>query len=703
MSAALIFDYLAAVFAAGLAIAAVFNAQRSFTRWAFAAGMAVLAVESVLMALARRSSAADEVVQWQGWRLLAMAFIPGIWLLFSRNYARSQTEKSTPWMRTKMIGAFVVPLAVAVLFRRDLIESVKEAAWGSLWVIRLGTAGNLLFLFVLVGAVGVVVNLERTFRASVGTMRWRIKYVILGVGMLFAARIYSTSQVLLYRGIDSSLESIGSGALIVAAFLIARSFFRAGHFEMEVYPSQAVLQNSLTVLIAGAYLLIVGVLAKIVTHFGGDTAFATQAFLVLVALVVLAILLQSDRARLQLRQFVSRNFQRSPYDYRAVWKTFMAGTASRVDSPDLTRELVRLTAETCQTLSVTIWLTDERRETLHPSASTIQSRQVEGDAGTLKIECQQMSRYFLQHPDPIDIDSSKHDWARALRDRHPSQFANGGNRICVPMMGRGDLLGVLVVGDRVGGVGFSVDDLDMLKCIGDHASAGLMTVQLSRKLVEAKELEAFQAMAAFFVHDLKNSASTLNLMLKNLPVHFDDPEFRADALRGIAKTVTHINRLIGRLGQLRGELKIEPVESDLNELVDGVLAGLERSSGLHLSKELQPLPKVALDRDQMQKVITNLVLNAAEAVGPEGRVQVATCGDAGWAVLSVTDNGCGMTPEFLAHSLFRPFQTTKKNGLGIGMFQSKMIVEAHGGKITVESEPGKGTTFRLLLRTASSH
>lgn len=703
MSAALIFDYLAALCGAGFAIAAVFKAQRSFTRWIFGAGMAVLAVETVLMALARRATVAEDVVRWQTWRMLAMAMVPGIWLLFSRNYARSHEGKPTGWGKAKMIGAFALPLLIFGLFRNDLVDSAKETAWGEQWVIRLGAPGSLLFLVVLVAAVGVVVNLERTFRASVGTMRWRIKYMILGVGMLFAARIYSSSQVLLYRGIDLSLESVGSGALIVATLLIARSFFRAGHFEMTVYPSQAVLRNSLTVLIAGAYLLIVGVLAKIVAYYGGDTAFATKAFLVLVALVVLAILLQSDRARLQLRQFVSRNFQRSPYDYRAVWKTFMAGTASRVDASDLSREVVKLTAETCQALSVTIWLMDERKEALRPAASTAKSAHFSADPGFVRIENQPIARRFAQHPDPIDLDGCKDDWAMALRELHPSQFANGGNRVCVPMIGRGELHGILVVGDRVGGVPYSVDDLDMLKCIGDHAAAGLLTVQLSKKLLEAKELEAFQAMAAFFVHDLKNSASTLNLMLKNLPVHFDDPEFRADALRGIAKTVTHINRLIGRLGQLRGELKIETVESDLNSLIDEVLAGLERSSGLNLTKELRPVPKVALDREQMQKVITNLVLNAAEAVGPDGRVQIATQGDGEWAVLSVTDNGCGMSADFMAHSLFRPFQTTKKNGLGIGMFQSKMIVEAHGGKITVESAPGKGTTFRMFLRAASTH
>ena len=67
------------------------------------------------------------------------------------------------------------------------------------------------------------------------------------------------------------------------------------------------------------------------------------------------------------------------------------------------------------------------------------------------------------------------------------------------------------------------------------------------------------------------------------------------------------------------------------------------------------------------------------------------------AMLSVADNGCGMSAAFLKDSLFRPFHSTKQKGLGIGMFQSKMVVEAHHGNIQVESEPGKGTTFRVLL------
>jgi signal transduction histidine kinase len=139
------------------------------------------------------------------------------------------------------------------------------------------------------------------------------------------------------------------------------------------------------------------------------------------------------------------------------------------------------------------------------------------------------------------------------------------------------------------------------------------------------------------------------------------------------------------------------VASDLNDVVAGVLADWDGIAGVTLVKNLRPGLAILLDREQMAKVVTNLVLNASEAIAPSGQIRIETSQSNGWAVLLVADDGCGMAPEFVRHALFRPFQTTKKKGLGIGMFQSKMIVEAHGGRIEVESEMQKGTTFRVLL------
>jgi putative PEP-CTERM system histidine kinase len=693
MNNSVFLDFAAAAVSGAVALVFAWYERRSIAHLSFVAGMVVLAAESIFAGLTASATLPDEMVFWQACRLLAMAFLPGIWLLFSLSYGRGNHREFLARWRTALGAFFVIPVVLIIGFHKTLIISLDQAKT----VFGLGTPGIFLNIFFLVGAVLVLVNLERTYRAALGTMRWRIKFMVLGLGVLFAVRAYVSSQALLFHAVNLSLQTFTSGALLLAGLLVLRSLFRAGHFDMDVYPSHSVLHNSFTILLAGIYLLIVGVFAQVVTWLGGDSTFALKAFVVLVALVLLAILLLSDRVRMHTRRFVSRHFQRPLYDYRTVWRRFTEGTASCVKQSELCHAAVKLVTDIFQSLSVSVWLVDEKKEKLFFAASTFLS-EIKGNELNPEISAAtEVINALRNHPDPVDIDVSKESWAAVLQKCHPDEFRKGGNRVCVPLLINGDVVGLLILGDRVGGVPFSLQDFDLLKCVADQLAASLLKLQLSQKLLQAKELEAFQTMSAFFVHDLKNTASTLNLMLQNLPVHFDDPAFREDALRGVSKTVNHINRLIGRLGMIRHELQIKGVESDLNEIVAKSLAGWEEVSGINLEKNLRPLPKIFLDQEQMVKVVTNLVINAREAVSKDGLVRIETSQNNGWAVLAVADNGCGMSADFLNRSLFRPFQTTKKTGLGIGMFQSKMIVEAHGGRVEVESEPGKGTIFRILL------
>ncbi len=389
-----------------------------------------------------------------------------------------------------------------------------------------------------------------------------------------------------------------------------------------------------------------------------------------------------------------------------MWRRFTEETASCVKPAELCQAAVKLVTDIFQVLSVTIWLVDDKRENFVFAASTFLSEARAKELQPQSADAMEVMRALEKHPDPMDLDASKESWAAVLRCCHPDEFRKGGNRVCVPMMSGGEVLGLMILGDRVGGVSFSWQDFDLLKCVADQVAAGLLNAQLSQRLLQAKEMEAFQTMSAFFVHDLKNTTSTLNLMLKNLPVHFNDPEFRADALRGISKTVEHINRLIGRLSQLRHELQIKPVESDLNEVVARALAGWEEAAGVSLVKNLGTAAQNPVrsgadaqsgDQSGSQCPGGRVASAAAPSEAAAGEIRIETAQSNGWVVLTVSDNGCGMAPEFLSRSLFRPFQTTKKNGLGIGLFQSKMIVEAHKGRVQVESQPGKGTTFRIIL------
>jgi putative PEP-CTERM system histidine kinase len=685
----------AAAFSVALAVAAACRKRRSLATWCFSAGMLTFALESLFGALWHDALVPERAAFWGTLTLVTKSFLPTFWLCFSLVYSRGNSGQFSARSRFLVLAAFLVPVGLSLVFRDQLAPIFPHNESGGNWWISSHAAAKILNGLLLVAAVLVLVNLERTFRSAVGTMRWRIKFMVLGLGIVFGARIYTLSQALLFSRDVMALADIQTGALLVGCTLIALAFIRSGFSEIDVYLSHTVLRSSLTILLAGAYLFIVGVLAQVVQRTGDSGTFQFQAFVVLLGFALLAVLLLSNRIRQNIRSFVSRHFKRPQYDFRQIWTRFTQCTSSVVDQHGLCGAAAKLISETFNVLSVTIWLFDEQGR-LAFAASTSRSEREANDGIPNLVGLGRTLTSICGLSKPFDLEKAKGDFAESLRQISSSQFRTGGNRVCAPLWTGDRCIGLAILADRVGGVPYTVEELDLLKCMGDQIAVGLLNLRLTEGIMRAKELEAFQAISAFFIHDLKNAASTLSLTLQNLPVHFDDPVFRQDALRGIGETANRINQLISRVGALR-HLELKPVEVDLNLLVADSLKVLNGAGEINLVQELRLESKLQVDREQFGSVITNLLLNAREALGPGGEVRVETSQSNGWAVLSVADDGCGMSPAFLKTSLFRPFQTTKKKGLGIGMFQSKMIVEAHRGKIQVESEPGAGTTFRVML------
>ena len=489
------------------------------------------------------------------------------------------------------------------------------------------------------------------------------------------------------------MRSVESSALFIGCLFLAVAYIRTGLTEIDVYPSLAVLRSSLTVVIVGAYLLVVGVLAQVVTRFGGAQVFQFQAVVVILGMAGLAVLLLSDRARQWMHVFVIRHFSKAQHDSVRVWTLFSRELSAVSDEGGLCRTAAKLVSETFEVLSVTVWLVDDEKDRLSPGASTARLADDGGSAGGASPAVVQGLQELRS---PTDLEHASGPWADEFRQLNPATFPAGGNRVCVPLVVGERTIGAIVLADRVNGAPCTIEELELLRCIADHVTSNLMNLRLVHEVARARELDAFRLMSTFFVHDLKNAASSLNLTLKNLPVHFDDPAFRSDALRSIGNTARRIDEMIARLNALRERPEAIRVEADLNQLVSEALDKVNMSP-IDVQKELQPLPAILANREEIQSVVTNLVLNARDAIGPDGVIQVRTQNQGRRVLLSVTDNGCGISPAFLEESLFRPFQTTKKKGLGIGLFQCQAIVRAHGGGMHVESEVGKGTTFRVSL------
>ncbi len=672
--------------------------------WAFAIGMLALSAEQLLTGLALQSSNPLEIAELIRWRFLATSFLPGLWLLFSATYSRGNAKESLRKRLPFVIGGFAIPIILVILAPSSLAHLIQNPEKAFQWIVTLDWAGFFLHVIILLSMIGALVGLERTYRASVGTLRWKIKFMLYGMGTLFAARFFTSSQIVLAQQIDPSLETINAVALFACCLLVGRSVFRKGSFELDLYPSQSIISGSLVISLAGGYLIAVGVLSKVIAHFGGDQAFAIQTFLVLIALVGLGLLVQSDRFRQLIRRFVSRNFQRPLYDYRTLWLKLTATTAQSVRQKDICESTTKLLANLLDTKLTSIWLLDTNESSFNRISTTDQSEVKNAPTGPVSLPSGSIPQELTKSPEPQSIEDSEESWAKSILGCNPSVFSDGGNRILVPLTGQGRAVGFIVLGDRTNTLEFTQQEFDTLRCIGDHIAANILSAALTRKLEESKEIEAFQTMATFFVHDLKNAVSTLNLMLKNMPLHWDNPEFREDALRGIGNTSNRITDLITRLSQVRHELEISPNTTELTELIEASIADWEKPVDIAFSSKIEDGITISADFKKLKSVILNLVINASEAMDGQGSISLSTIKTASNAEIIVTDTGCGMSPEFIRNGLFRPFKTTKKSGLGIGMFQSKMVIEAHGGSISVTSEEGKGSVFTIripLLRADS--
>lgn len=693
MTPAMILPFAAAV-GATVAAGFAFRIGRDSAHRALAAALALAALEASA-GLAVSLDPVNVRAPWLFARESACALGAGVWVWFAATYAREETAERTA-RRWKPLP-FAAAAAVGILAGGGYLFIADPRGGAPI----LATAGVWVHAAAVVAAVTAILQLERTFAASIGSLRWRLKFTIFGAGTILAARLFAGSQLLTTRRLDPALEVFSAAGLIAGTLLIIAGLRRRGTVALSVYPSRDVLRRSVTVLLAGIYLLLVGAIASAGTRFSGVSAFPPITFLCLAALLALAVAFHSDRARWRLRRLLGQSFGHPLHDVRGVWLRITAATSRCAEPAELGRAVTGLVASEFHALSVTLWLLDPRRGVLDPVASTAGTSGADVSGALSGPAAADLAAHLRANPGAADLESAPGTWAEALRTANPPVFARRPHRAFVPVVDHGDCQGVLVLGDRVDGRPFLREDLEILECVASQVAARLQGLRLSQTLAEARQLEAFQGMAAFFIHDLKNASFLLSLMLQNFSTHLENPDFRADALRSVATACGHLNDLIRRLGNLREGLRIETAETDLNEVVAAAVGEVPRPGTVAVETALAPLPRIRADRGQLRKVVTNLLLNATEAMDGEGHIRVATTTEEGWAVLTVGDNGRGMSERFVRESLFRPFRTTKPSGLGIGMFQSRSIVEAHGGRITVSSRPGEGTVFRVFLRAGA--
>ena len=216
-----------------------------------------------------------------------------------------------------------------------------------------------------------------------------------------------------------------------------------------------------------------------------------------------------------------------------------------------------------------------------------------------------------------------------------------------------------------------------------------------------ERLAALGQLSAGLAHEIRNPLSTIKTSAEMLHKSVDADSAVSRELAGfISSEVDRTNALVTRFLDFARPLVLHLEQTEITEVIDEAAAEVEKHTpplDVSIYKNYSPdIPPFRLDRQLMERVLYNLLLNAAQASPPRGSVTVKTRQLGDTVEISVIDRGAGIAAKD-RESIFNPFFTTKSNGVGLGLAIVSKIVDEHGGQITVESEPGAGSVFRVCL------
>jgi putative PEP-CTERM system histidine kinase len=540
-----------------------------------------------------------------------------------------------------------------------------------------------------VSVIGLVLT-EQIFRRALEQSRWSIKPLCIGLGAGFVFDLYMYADALLFGRLDANVWAARGFAQALVIPFIALATVRNREWTLDIALSRGVVFHSTAFLATGIYLLTVAAAGYYVRYFGGSWGRTFQVGFIFAAVLLLGWLFSSGTLRAKLKVFINKNFFSYRYDYREEWLRFTNLLSTRSSDVSIPQRCIQALANLVESPAGALWLHDDSQVFAQAARWNLPDIQAQEPADqplprflrtkdwviNLQEYREQPSRYpELQLP----------DWLKTL----PTAW------LIVPIVAQDELMGFMILATPRAALDVNWEVRDLLKTAARQVGSFLAQIQSSEALLEAKKFDAFNKMATFVVHDLKNLVAQLTLLLKNAERHRQNPRFQDDMLSTVKHVAERMNKLLLQLSTgARGEQNMRPIDlGRVAERVVGAKADQRTDIALEISGDV-----VALAYEQrLERVIGHLVQNAIDATRDGGAVGVHVFADQGRACVAVIDGGCGMSEEFVREKLFRPFQTTKRSGMGIGAYETAQYVKEIGGRIETDSTPGAGTTIKVIL------
>jgi len=680
----------------------IFDAAQ-LAAWGYALAAVVFVLFALYVALARRGEEAATLLLAALsvsalWSLACLMLVIGVaaggylaeglgvardavWLWFVLALIRQVDAAGRRWPRRVAIGLIALRAATVL---------------SSLSGVSFGVDMLQLAIFIqLVVAIFFLVLVEQLYRTLPVESRWGLKPLCLALGASGAFDLYLFADAYLFGRVDVDAWAIRGVAHAMVMPLVALSAARVPGWTVRLSVSRDLAFHSTALAVSGAYLLVMAAAGYYVRYFGGEWGRALQVGLLFVALLGFGVVVFSGAQRARLRVIINKHLFPYRYDYRSEWLKFTRALEMVESGGDLGQTTILALGNLVESSGGALWLADD--EGRFRVRARLNMPEFEADVAAEDPVC----RKIADQGWVLNLDEYRMS-PKAYGDFRPPEWLYEINDawLVVPLISAESLIGFVVLLSPRTPFDVNWEVLDLLKTAQRQAASYLSRMQVAEALIEARKFDAFNRMSAFVVHDLKNLVAQLSLMLKNAERYKDNPEFQADML----ETVAHVEKKMRELMlQLQNKTAIDrdkPVE------LAAILQRIQRSKAqqrpeVELDIEVAPV-WVRANPERLERVIGHVVQNALDATGDSGMVRACLMRlEEGLAVISVEDTGCGMSREFIRDQLFKPFQTTKTSGMGIGVFEARQYIRELGGDIHVTSEPDRGTTMEVRLPLAA--
>lgn len=591
-------------------------------------------------------------------------------------------------------------LIYLALFVFGALQAVSDLLFGLLFPISpvLEIVYGATAIMQMSFAIGALLLVNALYTAAAPEARWGIRLSMIALAAMWAYDLNLYTFAWLTGDAPVELLSLRGILMIGLVPSFALSLRRDAEWKMKL--SRKVTFRSLSLIAIGGYFLLMFLASEAIDIFASDYAAIIQVALVFLMSIGAVVLLPSPRVRSWLKVKLAKHFFEHRYDYRAEWIRFnktLARPGKKAEPLD--QRVIRAIAEITEAPGGLL-LTPNAEGRLAVSAQwnwrTVDAPPVAADAPL--VEWLTVSAHIVELS---QLRAGRFNRGEKVATLIPAWMIDEPRAwALVPLIHQRKLAGaVLIEQPRVDRT-LDWEDLDLLRIAGRQAASYLAEARGQDALAEARRFDEFNRRFAFIMHDLKNLVSQLSLVARNAERHADNPEFRADMIATLQDSVGKMNDLLVRLAP-RDRAKAEaPRPCDLAAVVRTVAA---QKSALHeIDVAAEPGCVALADPVRLETALTHLVQNAIDATADGAPIRIAVVNKGAEATVMVEDRGQGMDAAFIRDELFRPFNSSKTDGFGIGAFEARALIGEMGGRLDVESESGKGSCFTISLPLAEA-